>query len=200
MRLVLDAQPGDQHVQHGTGVVVPDGDKGLVVEEGKHAHDELAVHAVRHAAVTGDRVAKVLELESSLETRGKETAEWGNQRCKSGPDQGVKVHGRHRDAHGMAGRQEKELGGRIGARDEDGVGVAVNVLQNARGKVCCRANEIVGAEQAPGETEADDHGRKPSANETFDRLLGREFDELSAAKGDAANVGKDIIGDDKGGG
>lgn len=40
----------------------------LVVHECEKAHDELTVHTVRHAAVSGNGVAKVLDVEGSLET------------------------------------------------------------------------------------------------------------------------------------
>ena len=57
--LVLDGQERDlvqdARDRHGCGA-----DKGLVVDVGKQAHEELAVEPVRDAAVSGDEVTKVL--------------------------------------------------------------------------------------------------------------------------------------------
>lgn len=48
------------------------------------------------------------------------------------------------------------------------------------------------------EQDAEENGKYPCANEAFHRLLGRQLDQLSPAEGDAADVGEDIVGDDKG--
>lgn len=39
-----------------------------VIKVGKDAHEKLAVHAICDTAVAGDRIAKVLEVHSTLET------------------------------------------------------------------------------------------------------------------------------------
>lgn len=62
-----------------------------------------------------------------------------------------------------------------------------------------RAGEVAAAHHQVRQGVAKDDGEDPSANKTFDGLLGRKLDELSAAKGDAADVGENIVGDDQGG-
>jgi hypothetical protein len=42
-------------------------------------HHELTVHTICHAAVSGDRISKILDFESSFETRGKEAAKGGDE-------------------------------------------------------------------------------------------------------------------------
>lgn len=50
--------------------------------EGKE--DILAVHTVRHASMSGNAVAKVLDIECSLETRCEETSERSDKRSEEG--------------------------------------------------------------------------------------------------------------------
>lgn len=64
----------------------------LVVNKGEEAHDELAVHAVSHATVAGNRIAKVLDVECSLESGSKETTKWSNERSKGRENQDVELH------------------------------------------------------------------------------------------------------------
>lgn len=46
---------------------------------GKYQSHLLAVHAIGHATMAGDAVAKVLDIEGALETRGEETAKGRNE-------------------------------------------------------------------------------------------------------------------------
>ena len=62
------------------------------------------------------------------------------------------------------------------------------------------ANEILVAHQYVGHGEAEEYGQDPSSHEAFDGLFGGELDQLRAAKGDAADVGEDVVSDDEGGG
>lgn len=57
------------------------------------------------------------------------------------------------------------------------------------------ANEVFVAHENVRHGEPEDNRQHPCPDETFDRLLWRKLDELRAAKGDAADVGKDVIGD-----
>ena len=52
----------------------------------------LAVHAVGHAAVARDGVAKVLDLEAALEARCEEAAEWRDDGRKHGQHHRVQLH------------------------------------------------------------------------------------------------------------
>ena len=49
------------------------------------------------------------------------------------------------------------------------------------------------------ETIAEQNGEDPRAEEALERLLGGQLDQLRASEGDAADVGEDVVCDDKGG-
>ena len=51
----------------------------------------LAVHAVGHAAVAGDAVAEVLDVEGALEARGEEAAEGRDEGREAGEDEEVEL-------------------------------------------------------------------------------------------------------------
>lgn len=63
-----------------------------------------------------------------------------------------------------------------------------------------RADEVARASENVGKNDAKENGHDPSAHEALNRLLRRDLDELSPAKGDAADIGPDIVGDDERGG
>lgn len=76
---------------------VLDPDHRAVVDIGEQSHKELAVHAVSHASVAGDGVAKVLDVESTLEARCEEATEGSDERRESGHDKHVEEEGREGD-------------------------------------------------------------------------------------------------------
>src|SRR3569833_1843260 len=82
--LLLGGEAGDSHLHHAPEAHLVRRDESMVVDVGEEAHAGQAVHAVRAAAVAGDRVSNVQEQESPLEARGKETTEQGEQRGKRG--------------------------------------------------------------------------------------------------------------------
>lgn len=53
----------------------------------------LAVHSVSHTTVSRDRVTKVLDVESSLETGSKEAAKGSDQRRKGSHNETVDLEG-----------------------------------------------------------------------------------------------------------
>ena len=61
------------------------------VDEG--GHQELAVKPVHDPPVAGNDVPKVLDLEGSLEARGKEAAKWSNNGSKEGHEESVDEEG-----------------------------------------------------------------------------------------------------------
>ena len=58
-------------------------------------------------------------------------------------------------------------------------------------------DEIFVSHKHVGYGETKDDGTDPRAYETLHSLLGRQLDELSAAKGDATYVREDVVGDDQ---
>lgn len=60
-----------------------------------------------------------------------------------------------------------------------------------------RADEIFIAHEDIGHGKTENYSEDPGADKAFDGLFGGELDELGAAKCDATDVCKDIIGDDE---
>lgn len=173
----------------------------MIVHEGKAAHDELTVHAIGHAAVSGDGVTEVLDLEGALQARGEEAAEGRDQRGEGGQGHGVELH-RLRGEAEVAQGQEAAAAQREGVRVrlEDRVRVALEPREDVGAEVVDWADEVLVLHEDAGQQEGPDEGAEPGAGETLDGLLGGQLDELGAAEGDAADVGEDVVGDDERGG
>lgn len=60
-----------------------------------------------------------------------------------------------------------------------------------------RTDEILVPHHHIGQPISDDDGKDPCANEPLDRLVRRQLDERGPSKDLSANVGKDIVRDDK---
>ena len=67
-------------------------DEPLIVHKCEEAHDELAVHTVRNTTVARDRVAKVLDVEGTLEARSKEPSKRRDERRECGQHEDMKLH------------------------------------------------------------------------------------------------------------
>ncbi len=135
LNLVLGAKLRNGRLEDGAEVDLVHGNKCVVVHVCKEAHDELAIHAIRHATVARDRVAKVLDLEAALQARCEKPAEGGNQGSKRGQDERMKLHGRNGKGNGSVVRQEEELRQLIQAGQEDGVRVALEAGKDVGTKV-----------------------------------------------------------------
>lgn len=133
--MLLGVEAGDGRLQDAAKGDFVDLDKGVEVHVGEESHDELAVHTVRHAAVSRDGVAKVLNLEGTLETRSEEAAERSDERRKGGQGQGVQLHRRKRKREVGVRGEEEELRELVGAREEDGVDVALESSKDIGAKV-----------------------------------------------------------------
>ena len=66
--LLFGCKASDGGLEHGARRSLVHSDEALVVHECEEAHDELTIHAVGHTTVTRDGVAKVLDVECSLQT------------------------------------------------------------------------------------------------------------------------------------
>ena len=73
------------------------GNKTMIVHEGEETHDELTVHAIGDAAMTGDGFAEILDVERSFQTGREEATKGGDERGESGEDEDVELHGRQGD-------------------------------------------------------------------------------------------------------
>lgn len=70
----------------------------------------LAIHTVRHAAMSRNTVAKVFDVECAFKTRSKETSKWCDQRSKDSKDKQMKlIRDIGNDCHGTAKLQMTRL-------------------------------------------------------------------------------------------
>ena len=141
-------------------------DETLVVHESEETHDELAVHAVGHAAVSRNGVAKVLDVEGTLEAGGEEATERRNQRSEGCHDKDVELH--RRDAN--SGRQvgpvrwdERKL---VGVWDEDRVRVAFEAGEDVGSEIVDRADEVLGTHKDVSHDETEQDSEDPSTDKT----------------------------------
>jgi hypothetical protein len=138
LNLLLMCQACDGGFKHLPQLDVIDGNESVVVDVGEETHDELAVHAVGDAAMAGDRIAKVLDLECALETGCEEATEWRDQRRERGQHEGVDLDGRECDGEVGVGWEEEELGELPGVRYEDGIRIAYKAGEDVGAKVLKR--------------------------------------------------------------
>jgi len=68
LNLLFRREGRDSRLDHTSRACAIDGDEALVVHESEEPHDELAIHAISHTAVSGNRIAKVLNVEGTLQT------------------------------------------------------------------------------------------------------------------------------------
>lgn len=163
--LLIGCQACDGGLKQITRRCLVHSDETLVVHEGKEAHDELTVHAVGHAAVTRDGVAKVLDVEGPLEARGEEAAERRNQRSEGCHDKDVELHRRDADGGRQVGpvrRDEREL---VCVRDEDRVRVAFEASEDVGSEVVDRADEVLGTHEDVSHAETEQDSEDPSTDE-----------------------------------
>ena len=149
--------------------------EAAVVKECDRAHDELAIEAVSHTTVSGNRVTKVLDFKRALETRGKETAKGRNERGEGCKNDHVEL-----DRHDFEGpRNGKIRGDDLGderesvvARQEDGIGLALQACEDVCAEIIDRANEEFVLSQEVSREDAPDDSEEPCAKEAFPCLLG----------------------------
>jgi hypothetical protein len=204
LKLLLIRQPRNRRLNNTPHSRMVRRDKTAVVEKRNTPHDELAIKPIRRAPVTGDAVAKVLDLEGALEAGGEEAAEGRDERGEGGEDDHVELHGEDVDGVGEDGEEGGEAfgdeGDGVGARCEDGVGHALEAREDGGAQVVDGADEeFVLCEEVRCDYAPDD-GEEPGAQEAFPGFLGRDLDQLVPAEGDAAEVGEDVVGYDHGDG
>lgn len=143
--------------------------------------------------MAGNRLAKVLDLEGPLETRGKETTEWCNQRSERGEDQDMEL-----DRLDPNCRSDSDpVGDVVRLKNKGRVRCALKPGQDVGTEVVDGANEILVAHEDVGHEVAEPDGADPGPQETLDRLLWRELDQLCSAERYPAYVGEDIIRNDE---
>lgn len=123
LELLVESKARDDRLEHRPDGDVMRADERRVVHVREHAHQEpaahvsqisgmsqwrqknaLAVHAVGHTAVAGDRVTKVLDVERALEARGEEATKGRYERSEAGKDDEVNLELRVVDRIPRAGQ------------------------------------------------------------------------------------------------
>ncbi len=188
----------------------------MVVHVREEAHDELAVHAVRHATVAGDGMTEILNLERPLQARGKEASEGGDERREGGKHNRVDLYGRQGNAEvRVIGGEEEEVWQVVGVWEKDGIGVALQSREDVGTEILAwsvslqasntaqvrayidRADEILALHERVGEEDPEQDRYDPGADEALDGFLGRELDELGPPERDATYIGEYVVGDDE---
>jgi len=123
--LLLWCKRGDRSLYNASRTRAVHGDEALVVHKGEKAHDKLAVHAVSHATVSGDRVTKVLDVECALQARSEEAAEGCDERGECRHDEDVELHWRDRDGGWEVRPVWWDEGKGVDVRDEDWIRLAL---------------------------------------------------------------------------
>lgn len=135
LNLLISRQTSDGRLKDGAEVDLVQGDEGVVVHVRKEAHDKLAIHAVGNATVARNRVAKVLDLESTLQARGEEAAKGSDERRKGSEVEGVKLYRSNSDGEVGLLRKEKEVGHVVSLGVEHRVGVALESCKDGGTKI-----------------------------------------------------------------
>jgi len=83
LQLLLDRQATDDRLKYGADGNVMLTNETAVIDVDKHAHQELAIHSIRHTPMSWNAVSKILDIESALETRSEKATKWCNQRSEA---------------------------------------------------------------------------------------------------------------------
>ena len=103
-------------------------DEGGVVDVDEETNEELAVHAIGDATVTGDELVEVLLLKGAFHGGGEETAEGSNDGREECNDDGVELHGHDGELANEGGSGRGEIK-REGHWREEGVDWASACVQ-----------------------------------------------------------------------
>lgn len=180
---------GFDDVAHGSLI---DGNEAVIVHEGEETHYELAIHAVSDTTMAGDGLAKVLDVESTLQTGSKESTEGSDERSKGSESEDVELHRLNPESLVKTKQLEGE-----GLRDKDRVQIALQTGQDVGTQIIDRADEVLVAHQNIGHEVTKNNGANPCPKETLHGLLGGQLDELGASESDTADISEDIIRDNQ---
>lgn len=106
--LLLWTKSRDDRLNDSTERNIVDCDETVIVHVGEETHYELTIHAVSNSTVAWNGITKVLDLEGTLETGGKEAPKRSDQRGKCGEEKDMDLHGCHHKALGE-GKPDREI-------------------------------------------------------------------------------------------
>lgn len=141
LQLLFDGQAGNSHFHDAAKTGFIDGDERVVVHVSEEPHDELAIHAISHAAMARNRVAKVLDLEGALQAGREEAAERSDERGECCQDQGVELNRGHGQGEALihVGREEEERRQAVGLEVENRVTGALEASEDVCGEILGRS-------------------------------------------------------------
>lgn len=192
LELLVNGEAVDGSFDNVADACLVHGNEAVEVHVREESHDELAIHAIGDTAVAGDRLAKVLHVEGTLQARGKESTERSDERGKRGESKDVELH--RLNPKCLIKTEQLQ---RVGLRDKGGVWNALQTGQDVGSKVIDGADEVLVPHQHVRDEVSEDNGADPRAKESFNRLLGRQLNQLRTAKCNAADIGEDIISNDQ---
>lgn len=147
--------------------------------------------------MAGDRITEIFDFEGALDAGGEEATEGCDERGERGEDEDVELHWLHVDR----GREVCPVRGderqSIALFEKDGIWRAFQACEEICAEVIDRADEVLVPHHEVCQTESEDDGEEPCSYEAFNSLFRGDFDELCAAKGDAADICEDVVRDDK---
>lgn len=190
--LLLGSQAINGDLNHVTHASLIHSNEAVIVHVGEETHNELAVHAVGDTTVARNRLAEVLDLEGTLQTGCKETPKRSDKRGECSEAEDVELDRGDEESFVYAEHIE-----RVRLRDKHLIGHTLKASQDVRTQIIDRADEVLVAHQPVGHEITENDGANPRADEALDGLLRRQLDQLSASKGDTADISEDVIGDDK---
>ena len=95
LHLLFKGKSCDSRLDNSTEGDFVNRNEAVVVHVCKESHDKLAVHTIGNSAMPRNRIAKIFDLESTFEARGKEATEWSNKRGESSEYEDVNLHWCH---------------------------------------------------------------------------------------------------------
>ena len=189
LKLLFNSQPIDGGLNDVPHAGLVNSNEAVIIHVGEKSHDELAIHAIRNTTMAGNRLAKILDLESPLESRGKESTKRCDQRGERCENQDMQLDGLDIEC-GIAAGKVRDV---IWLRNKGGVGRAFQSGQHVGSEVVDRADEVLVPHQDIGHEVSKANGANPGAQEPFNCLLRGNLDQLCATKCNTADVGKDIV-------
>lgn len=139
LHLLFKGKSCDSRLDYSTKGDFVNRNEAVVVHVCKESHNKLAVHTIRNAAMPRNRIAKVFDLESTFEARGKEATERSNKRGESSEYEDVNLHWCHVKGFHIRKPDWKV----VEVRYEDGVGYTLKASENICTKVLAIVRTII---------------------------------------------------------
>ena len=136
LHLLVNRQAYDSHLDHASNSCLVHCNETLVIHVCEEAHDELAIHAIGHPAMSRYRIAEIFDVEGALQAAGKETTKWSNERGKRSQGEDMELYWCDGDlAREWQVQIDWQCRKRVCVRNEDRVWIAVQSCENVCAKI-----------------------------------------------------------------